>query len=70
MSLKDKYEPVFNLMNELHSSDAKIEVDWGTLVIRAKVPDSHSRNLIMRKVDQVNLEKGHDIDIKLFVYSE
>jgi hypothetical protein len=67
MSLKDKYQPVFDLMNELNSSDTKIWLDRGTLFVRASVPDSRSRELIKQKVKQVNLEKGHDIDIKLFI---
>ena len=45
----------------------KVWVDRGTLVIRANVADPHSKELILKKVDQVNLEKGHDIDIKLSV---
>ncbi len=67
MSLKDKYQPVFDLMDELDSSAIKVWVDRGTLVIRANVADVHSKGLILKKVDQVNLEKGHDIDIKLSI---
>jgi hypothetical protein len=67
MSLKDKYQPVFDLMNELNSSDTKIWADRGTLFVRARVPNSNSKELIMQKVQQVNLEKGHDIDIELFI---
>jgi hypothetical protein len=67
MSLKDKSQPVVDLINELNSSETKIWVDRGTLFIRARISDSNSKELIMQKVQQVNVEKGHDIDIKLFI---
>ena len=67
MSLKDKYQPVFDLMNELGSSEVKVWADRGTLIVRANTADARSKNLILQKVKQVNLEKGHDIDIKLSV---
>jgi hypothetical protein len=35
--------------------------------IRARISESNSKELIMQKVQQVNLVKGHDIDIKLFI---
>jgi hypothetical protein len=67
MSLKDKYQPVVDLINELNSSETRIWVDRGTLFIRARISDFNSKELIMKKVQQVNLQKGHDIDIKLFI---
>ncbi|HKI76947.1 MAG TPA: hypothetical protein VKA26_00230 [Ignavibacteriaceae bacterium] len=67
MSLKDKYQPVLELMEELDSRNQKIWVDRGSLFIRAETRDERSKNLIMNKVKQVNNEKGWDIDIKLKV---
>ena len=67
MSLKDKYQPVLELMDELGSQNQKIWVDRGSLFIRAETQDERSKNLILNKVMQVNKEKGWDIDIKLKV---
>ena len=67
MSLKDKYQPVIELIDELGTKNVKIWVDRGFLIIRGSAKDEHSKQLIMDKVHQVNIEGGQDIDIQLNV---
>lgn len=67
MSIKDKYIPVLDLMSELKTEKIKIWEERGTLNIRGTAKDDHGKKLILNKVNEVNIEEGWDIDIRLEV---
>ncbi|MGA7838863.1 MAG: hypothetical protein WB996_12895 [Ignavibacteriaceae bacterium] len=67
MSIKDKYSTVLELMREFMAREVVVREERGTLIIRGNVRDKHQKQLILEKADEVNVENGWDIDIKIMV---
>jgi HSP20 family molecular chaperone IbpA len=67
MSLKDKYKPLLDLLDELKVEDLNISVERGTLIINGKTKNQNDKNLIDEKVKQINVEKAFDINIAIDV---
>lgn len=67
MSIKDKYSTVLGLMREFMAREVVVREERGTLIIRGNVRDKHQKQLILEKADEVNVENGWDIDIKIMV---
>jgi len=65
MSIKDKYSTVLELMSEFMATEVVVKEERGTLIIRGNVRDEHQKQLILEKADEVNVENGWDIDIKI-----
>ncbi|HKJ80876.1 MAG TPA: hypothetical protein VJ954_02535 [Ignavibacteriaceae bacterium] len=67
MSIKDKYSTVLGLMREFMAREVVVREERGTLIIRGNVRNKHQKQLILEKADEVNVENGWDIDIKIMV---
>jgi len=67
MSIKDKYSTVLGLMREFMAREVVVREERGTLIIRGNVRNKHQKQLILEKADEVNVENGWDIDIKIRV---
>lgn len=67
MSLKDKYKPLLDLLNELKIEELEISTERGTLIIKGAVKNQNDKNLIDEKIKQINIEKALDIKVNLIV---
>ncbi len=61
MSLKDKYQPVIDLMNELKVKNKEVKEERGTLIINGEVDEPGKRKLILNKIHCVNRENALDV---------
>ena len=69
MSLRSKYQPVINLLKELNLNQLKVKEDNGALVITGNVDSVKEKELIMKKIHQVNSENAMDIEFRVGIKS-
>ncbi len=67
MSLKAKYQPVIDLLKEMKPDQLKVKEDKGALVITGDVNSVQEKELVLKKIHQVNPENAADIDFRVGV---
>ncbi len=65
MSLKAKYQPVIDLLKEMGLDRLKVKEDNGSLTIRGEVDSVQEKELLLKKIHQVNSENAMDIDFSV-----
>jgi nucleoid-associated protein YgaU len=67
MSVKDKYQPVLNLGEELNVQDGWVEEADGRLKMGGTVDNQYHKNLLWDKIKEIGGEKPSDLmaDIKV-----
>jgi hypothetical protein len=67
MPLKEKYQPVVDLIEELHGEIIKAEEERGFFVIEGLLKSEDEIDLVKRKAEKINDIKADDIKLKLEV---
>ena len=65
MPIRTKYRESIKLMKELGVSDLKVWEEDGALKIRGRAKDGHDKMMIEHKIEEENLDKAMDVDLKL-----
>ncbi len=65
MSLKAKYQPVINLLKEMELDHLKVKEDNGALIITGDVNSVQEKELLLKKIHQVNSENAMDINFRV-----
>ncbi len=67
MSLKAKYQPVIDLLKEMELNHLKVKEENGALMITGDVDTVQEKELILKKIHQVNSEDAMDINFRVGV---
>ncbi len=62
MSLKAKYQPVIDLLKEMKLDQVKVKEENGALTIKGDVASVQQKELLLKKIHQVNSENAMDIN--------
>lgn len=67
MPLTTKYIPVLKLLEELKAWNISSEEIRGQLVIRGTVKSEKDRDLVLRKISQINRDEATDVNPQINV---
>ena len=67
MSVKDKYQPVLNLGEQLAVKDGDVNVENGVLKIKGTTQTQYEKNLIWDKIKEIGGESPSDIKANIIV---
>ncbi len=70
MSVKDKYQPVLSLGEQLGIKDGKVSVDDGILKIKGQAQTAYQKNLLWDKIKAIGGEHPSDIKANITVEDE
>jgi len=65
MSLKAKYQPVIDLLKQMGLDHLIVEEANGSLTIQGEVDSVQEKELLLKKIQQVNSENAMDIDFRV-----
>ncbi len=67
MSLKAKYQPVIDFLKEMELNHLEVKEDNGALVITGDVNSIQEKELLLKKIHQINSENALDINFNVGV---
>jgi nucleoid-associated protein YgaU len=70
MSVKDKYQPVLSLGEQLGIKDGKVSVDDGILKIKGQAQTAYQKDLLWDKIKAIGGEHPSDIKANITVEDE
>lgn len=70
MPLRAKYEPVLKLMKDLKVIQIDAREDRGQLIISGIARNSKDRDLILKKISQINRDEATDVNPQILIDEE
>lgn len=67
MSLKAKYQPVIDLLKKMKLNHLKVKEDNGALIIRGEVNSVRAKEILLKKIHQINSDNAMDINFEVEV---
>ncbi len=67
MSLKAKYQPVIDLLKEMELNHLKVKEDNGALIITGDVNSVQEKEILLKKIHQINSDNAMDINFEVEV---
>lgn len=65
MSLKAKYQPVINMLKKMELNYLKVKEENGALIITGDVNSVQEKQLLLKKIQQMNSENAMDINFRV-----